>query len=57
MPLGTMYVTCLRIEWVPELTANSTHGLPIGLVIDKVVMNKRGQMGIYWNSVNHFTSA
>ncbi len=39
-----------------ELIANRTNGLPIGLVIDKVAMNKRGQMGMYWNSLNHFTN-
>jgi len=39
-----------------ELITNSTDGLPIGLVIDKVAMNKRGQMGMYWNSLNHFTN-
>ena len=39
-----------------ELIANSTDGLPIGLIIDKIVMNKRGQMGDYWNSLSHFTN-
>lgn len=39
-----------------ELIANSKDGLPIGLVIDKDAMIKRGQMGTYWNSLNHFTN-
>lgn len=39
-----------------ELIANKTDGLPFGLVIDKIAMNKRGQMGTYWNSLNHFTN-
>ena len=39
-----------------ELIANRTDGLPTGLVIDKASMNKRGQMGTYWNSLNHFTN-
>ncbi|MBP7260608.1 MAG: hypothetical protein KBB37_04910 [Bacteroidia bacterium] len=43
-------------EGLAELIANRTDGLPIGLVIDKAEMNKRGQMGIYWNSLNHFTN-
>ena len=38
------------------LIANKTDELPFGLVIDKVAMNKRGQMGTYWNSLNHFTN-
>ena len=38
-----------------EFIVNRTDGLPHDLVIDKVAMNKRGQMGIYWNSLNHFT--
>ena len=37
-----------------ELIANKTDGLPFGLHIDKIAMDKRGQMGIYWNSLNHF---
>ncbi len=39
-----------------ELIANRTDGLPLGLVIDKVAMKQRGQMGTYWNSLNHFTN-
>ena len=38
------------------LIANKTDELPFGLVIDNVAMNKRGQMGTYWNSLNHFTN-
>jgi hypothetical protein len=38
-----------------ELIVNKTDGLPFGLVLDKVAMSKRGQMGIYWNSLNHFS--
>ena len=37
-----------------EIIANKTDELPLGLVIDKEEMNKRGQMGMYWNSLNHF---
>ncbi|RYE27362.1 MAG: hypothetical protein EOP48_34510 [Sphingobacteriales bacterium] len=37
-----------------ELIANRTDDFPIGLVIDKEEMNQRGQMGMYWNSLNHF---
>jgi hypothetical protein len=40
-----------------ELIVNKTDGLPFGLVLDKVAMSKRGQMGIYWNSLNHFVNA
>ena len=39
-----------------ELTANRIDDLPVGLIIDKIAMNKRGQMGVYWNSLNHFTN-
>ena len=39
-----------------ELIANRTDDLPVGLIIDKIAMNKRGQMGAYWNSLNHFTN-
>ena len=37
-----------------ELIANKTDELPLGLVIDKAAMNKRGQMGTYWKSLNYF---
>jgi hypothetical protein len=40
-----------------ELIVNRTDRLPEGLVIDKEAMNKRGQMGTYWNSLNHFTNS
>ena len=36
-----------------QLIANRTDGLPLGLVIDKIAMKKRGQMGTYWNSLNN----
>jgi hypothetical protein len=38
------------------LIANNTDGLPFRLIIDKIAMNKRGQMGTYWNSLNHFSN-
>lgn len=37
-----------------QLIANRTDALPKGLTIDKAAMNERGQMGTYWNSLNHF---
>jgi hypothetical protein len=43
-------------EGLAELIANRTDGLPLGLDIDKTTMSKRGQMGTYWNSLNHFTN-
>lgn len=39
-----------------QLIENRTDGLPLGLVIDKIAMNKRGQMGTYWNSLNNLTN-
>lgn len=40
-----------------DLIENRSDGLLEGLVIDKEAMNKRGQMGAYWNSLNLFTNA
>ncbi len=38
---------------IEKLIANKIEGLTIGFVIDNETMNKRGQMGRYWNSINH----
>ena len=40
-----------------EYFQNKLHSLPVDLPnqIDKVAMKKRGQMGLYWNSLNAFT--
>jgi len=37
-----------------ELIANKTDSLPPKLFSNKEEMNNRGQMGKYWNSLNHF---
>ena len=37
-----------------EFISHKTDRLPPGLEIDKADMKKRGQMGDYWNSLDHF---
>jgi hypothetical protein len=39
-----------------EFVENSTDGFPQELVIDKTNMKQRGQMGIYWNSLDYFNN-
>jgi hypothetical protein len=39
-----------------EIIKNRSDGLPLGLIIDIEEMKQRGQMGLYWNSLNHLTN-
>lgn len=41
-----------NIKGLENLIEKRTDELPLGLVINKVAMNSRGQMGTYWNSLN-----
>lgn len=41
-------------QGLAELISNRKD-IPNNLIIDKIEMNKRGQMGKYWNSLNHLS--